>query len=131
MALSSTARANLLAPLHVPGPSSEYYQIYTSCHSIRLPFLHDDAIKGLEESQLIRECIGYETADEREVAGDKLDSASNADENGGGSSGAPPLLLLASEGKALGSAGPSPLPLHHSSHSPFFLGSLSSLANAA
>jgi hypothetical protein len=91
----------------------------------------DDAVKGLEESQLTRESIGYEAADKREVAGDELDSASDADEDGGGSSGAPPLLLLASEGEALGSASPSPLPLHHSGHSPSFLGSLSSLANAA
>ena len=81
------------------GPSIEYHQ--TLCHLIRLSFLLDNAIKGLEESQLAREGTGYETAVEREIAyGDKLDLASDADKDGGSSSGAPPLLLLASEGEA-------------------------------
>jgi len=115
--------------LYVLGSSIGYYETCSSrafslLHTIKLSFLLDNAVKGLEESQLARESIGYETADEREIAYN-LDFASNADEDGGSSIGA--------KGEALSSASLSLLLLHSSSHTLFSLGcnSPSSAANAA
>lgn len=83
------------------------------------PFQFDDAVKSIEANQLAREGTEDETADEREVVyGDQPDSASDADKDGGSYIEALPLLLLTSEGEASSSAGPSPLLLHGSSHSP-------------